>query len=322
MQTIATPLPDRRQFLRLTASVSVGALLAGCGGGGGEAGGATASEPIVVVPGPSVPAPPPTAVVEPMAGNPLNLALTLAYVGAQYYGFAARGSGLPSALTGGIGRAGVATGARLATFSDPLIAAYASELADDKQRHVERLRGQLGTLAAAQPALDLSGAATSAFANAAQAAGIVGTGAAFDPYASDEQFLLAAFLIENAVAATYRTLLGQTDAPATADVLAANLADAIYHGGLVRTLLDDKAATNPAIATALRGVSTVLGAIDGSDVGDQSLAGAAGPSSNIQDAQGRPIPFTRAPSQVLKSLYLSGTAIGGFLPAGANGVSV
>jgi hypothetical protein len=323
MQT-SSPSPDRRQFLRLTASFSAGALLAGCGGGGGgdaAAGDTAASAPIVVVPAPVAAAPPPVAVAGP--SHPLNVALMLAYVGAQYYGYAARGAGLPATLTGGIGQPGAETGARQAGFSDPLVAAYATELADDKQRHVERLRTQMGALAAAQPALDLSGGANGAFSVAARGSGIVGAGASFDPYASDEQFLLGAFLVENAVAATYRTLLAQaaTDASGT-DILSANLADAIYHGGLVRALLDGKAAANPALATALTGATTMLSALDGSNVGDQSLTGATGLSSNIQDAAGRPIPFTRATTQVLKSLYLSGSGIGGFLPAGANGVAV
>ncbi|MEG3164818.1 ferritin-like domain-containing protein [Sphingomonas sp. PB2P19] len=321
MQT-PSPSPDRRQFLRMTAGFSAGALLAGCGGGGGgdAAAGDTASAPIVVVPAPTPASPPPTLVAE--ASHPLNLALTLAYVGAQYYGYAARGTGLSSTLTAGIGRAGGATGARQANFSDPLIAAYAAELADDKQRHVERLRTQTGALAAAQPVVDLSGGANGAFSVAARGSGIIGAGASFDPYAGDDQFLLGAFLVENAVAATYRTLLGQTDDPAVTDILSTNLADAIYHGGLVRTLLDGRATANPSVAAALTGACTMLSALDGSNVGDQSLTGATGLSSNIQDAEGRPIPFTRATAQVLRSLYLSSSGIGGFLPAGINGVAV
>ena len=315
----AQSCPDRRQFLRLTATFSAGALLAGCGGAD-EAD--TASEPIVVVPAPAIPTstPVPTGIAE--GSHPLNLALMLAYIGAQYYGYAARGSGLSSTMTGGIGRAGSVTGARQASFTDPSLAAHAAELADDKQRHVTRLRDQMGALAAAQPTLDLSGAATGAFSAAAQTVGIVAPGVAFDPYASDDQFLLGAFLVEDAVAATYRTLLGQTNDPVAGSILSSNLADAIYHGGLIRTFLDDAAAANPAIDRALSGASTMLGALDASNAGDQSLTGATGVSSNIQDAEGRPIPFTRATTQVLKLLYLSGTGIGGFLPAGVNGVAV
>lgn len=290
-------------------------LLAGCGDGSGDT---SASAPISVVPGAGAATPPP-----PLATtHPLNLALTLAYLGAQFYGFAAQGNGLPAALTSGVGQAGAANGARSATFDDAAGGAYAAELFADKQAHVVALRAQLGALAAAQPALDLSSGATGAFARVAQGAGIVPAGAAFDPYASSKTFLLGAFLLENTVAAAYRTLLAGTDDPATLTLLSANLADAIYHGGLIRALLDDKATTDASIATALQNASALLAGFDGSNLGDQTLAGATGMSANLIAADGVPIPFLRASQQVLRSLALSNSGVGGFLPAGANGVLV
>lgn len=303
---------DRRRFLRLAISLSTGALLAGCGGGG------SGSDAVASVPPPLAAAP----AAAPLQTHPLNLALNLAYVGAQYHGFAARGGGMPASLTSGIGQAGTASGARQATFADPLIAGHAAELADDKQAHVVALRGQIGALAAAQPQIDLSTGATSAFAVAAQKAGIVAPGSGFDPYADDTGFLIGALLIENAAAATYRTLLAQGGDAATATILQSQLADAIYHGGLIRALLDDRSAADPSVGRTLVGIATMLATIDGTNVGDQTLAGATGPSADILDAGGRPIPFLRAGTQVLKTLYLSGSGVGGFLPAGANGVAV
>ena len=311
---INNPPHDRRNFLRLAASFSTGALLTGCGAGD-TGSGSTSSAAVAVVAAPADGAP-----VGP-GMQPLNLALNLAYLGAQYYGYAARGTGLSSSLTSGVGTAGPATGARQATFGDVVIALYAAELADDKQAQLAALRGQMGALAAAQPALDLSTGSSGAFSLAAQAAGIVPAGAAFDPYAGDDNFLLGAFLVENTVAAAYRTLLAQTDDPATAGILSAHLGDSIYHGGLIRALLDDKAAANPAISKALGNTSAMLAAVDGSNIGDQTLEGASGISSNLFDADGRPIPFTRASTQVLKALYLSSSGFGGFMPAGANGIT-
>jgi hypothetical protein len=306
----------RRHFLRLTATFSTGALLAGCGGGGGAD--STATDAIVVVPGPVAAAP----IVAPasQSAHPLNLALNLAYIGAQYYGFAARGTGLATNLTSGVGQAGTATGARQANFGDTMVAGYAAELADDKQGHVVALRAMMGPLAAAQPALDLSTGSTGAFSLAAQGAGMVGAGAAFDPYSSDDNFLLGAFLVENTVAAAYRTLLVQTVDEPTTTLISANLADSIYHGGLIRALLDDKAADNASIGTALGNASALFAALDGSNTGDQTLTGSTGASSNLLDADGRPIPFTRANAQILKTLYLSSSGVGGFMPAGANGI--
>lgn len=302
-------LHDRRRFLRLALGLSAGALLSGCGGGSVDADEAT----VAVVPAVSAPA-------AASGSHPLNLALNLAYLGAAYHGFAARGAGLSADLTGGIGKAGAASGARQATFSDPLIAARAAELADDKQAHVVALRGQIGTLAAAQPQIDLSTGSSGAFATAAQGAGIVATGSGFDPYASDTNFLIGAFLIENAGAAAYRTLLARNGDVAGTTVLTDQLADAIYNGGLIRALLDDRTAADPVLGQAIAELGAMLAKIDGTNVGDQTLAGATGTSSDILDADGRPIPFTRASEQVLKVLSLSGSGIGGFLPAGANGV--
>lgn len=308
---------DRRGFIRLAASVASGALLSACGGGSGQSG---SGDAIVVVPAPTAAASPVMPVMT--ASHRLNLALNLAYLGGQFYGYAGRGRGLPGDLTTGIGQPGQATGARQASFGDAAVANYAVELADDKQAHVVALRAQMGVLAAAQPAIDLSTRSTSAFSLAAQGAGIVAAGASFDPYATDEYFLLGAFLVENAVAAAYRTLLAQGAEDAASAAITANLADAIYHAGLVRSLLDDKAVGDAAIDRALSNASTLLATIDGSNVGDQTLAGASGTSSNIPDAAGRPIPFTRETAQVLKGLYLSNSGIGGFLPSGANGVAL
>lgn len=301
---------NRRRFVRLTLAMSTGALLSGCGGSG-----TAADVPTTAAAATLMPATTPLAV-----GNPLNLALNLSYLGANYYSFAARGVGLAANLTGGMGVIGVATGARQASFTDPLIAAHAAELADDKATHVQSLRNRLGGASAAQPAIDLSTGTTSAFALATRNAGIVASGSAFDPYAGDGVFLIGAFLIENIVAAAYRTLLTQSDDAATTALVMTHLADAIYHGGLIRALLADKASTDASVDQALTQLSALLAQVDGSNVGDQTLANASGLSSNIPDAGGRPIPFTRAPTQVLKALYLSGTAVGGFLPEGANGV--
>ena len=60
-----------------------------------------------------------------------------------------------------------------------------------------------------------------------------------------------------------------------------------------------------------------LVALDGSGV----VAADAGEiAANLPDAEGRPIPFTRDAAQVLRTLTLSTTGIGGFLPMGANGL--
>src|SRR5258706_12312328 len=127
----------------------------------------------------------------------LNFLLSLECLEAQFYSLAATGSGLPAAQLTGTGTAGAATGGRAATFTDPLVAQYANELAREQAAHVAYLRSRLTTLAAAQPAIDIGVTPTGAFSTFARAANIVATGASFDPYASDINFLLAAFMVED-----------------------------------------------------------------------------------------------------------------------------
>lgn len=309
MRSLHTP-HHRRGFLRLGLTVVGGSLLSGCGGG---------SEPeadaVLVVTAPATPSIGPAAAG---ATSAINLALTLGYVGAQYYGVAARGTGLAGAATSGVGQTGTASGGRMVAFADPIVAGHAAELADDKAAHVAALRTQLAGAAAAQPAIDLSPAG--AFSRAARQAGLVATGVTFDPYADDASFLTGAFLLENAVAAAYRTLLAQTADATAAALIGAQLGDAIYHGGLIRSLLDERAATDPTLDRAMLTAAQAMLTLDGTAGGDLSAAAAGGIAANLADAEGRPIPFTRDAAQVLRTLTLSTGGIGGFLPAGANGL--
>jgi len=307
-----TTIPhDRRRFLRLAAGFSTGALLAGCGDG--DPAPPAATTPLVVAPPPAAG---PGVVAAP--AHPLNLALMLGYVGAQYFAVAAHGTILSARMTAGTGPAGAATGGRRVAFADPMVAALASELAAEKAAQVTALRGGIGGAVAAQPALDLSGGASGPFSLAAQRAGIVAAGQAFDPYAGDDAFLLGAFLIDYAATATYRTLVLSGADEVITTAAAGQLAEAIYHGGLIRTVLGARAVADPAVDASMARMTAMLSTLDGSDAGAQPQSLSA--SANLLDAQGRAIPFTRAPLQVLSTLYLSTGAAGGFLPMGANGV--
>lgn len=249
----------------------------------------------------------------------LNLALNLAYLGAQYHGRAVGGGGLSSAMITGIGRPGVVLGSRGVAFADPTIAATAADLAADKADQVASLRLRLGGAAAAMPVLDLSPSVDGAFTRTARAAGLVSS-AAFDPYASDGNYLLGAFMIEDGVAATLRGM-SVTAPDAVSSPLDDDLAHAIYTGGLVRALLDQQAAADPALGENLTRLCAALARFDGSDVGDQAMTNAGSGSANLTDAAGRPIPFMRSTDQTLRLMMLCAGARGGFLPYGANGLT-
>ena len=132
----------------------------------------------------------------------LNFALNLEYLEANYYHFAAFGTAIPTDVQGT--SPGAITGGAKVNFTDPLVSQYAREIAADELEHVRFLRSVLGLAAVAQPAINISGAANGAFSAAAQAAGLVPSGAAFDPYASDEAFLLGAYIFEDVGVTAYK----------------------------------------------------------------------------------------------------------------------
>jgi len=185
----------RRAFMK-TAATGVAAvgglsLLAACGD----------DDDNMSVPFPT-PTPTPAAVSTDVAV--LNFALNLEYLEAQFYSYAANGTGLAANLLTGVGTQGAVTGGRKVNFTDPIVAAYAKEIAGDELAHVTFLRTQLGTAAISQPAIDIDVTATSAFSNAARAAGLIGAGEAFDVYANDNNFLLGAYIFEDVGVTAYK----------------------------------------------------------------------------------------------------------------------
>ncbi|MBN8806767.1 MAG: ferritin-like domain-containing protein [Sphingomonas sp.] len=265
----------------------------------------------------------------------LNFALNLEYLEANFYSFAVNGT----AITGidGTGAQGSATGGRKVNFTDPVVAAYAREIAQDELAHVNFLRTQLGSAKVAQPTIDLGTSPSGAFSSAARAAGIItDVSASFDPYASDENFLLGAFIFEDVGVTAYKgaapLITNKTYLEAAAGILAVEA----YHAGLVRTVLYRKGigtpatatapaiAANPALITYAGQISDARDSLDGSSDDDQGIANvtvAEGSGSNIAPLDANGIAYSRSTGQVLNIVYLNKAQVtmGGFFPAGVNG---
>ncbi|HZG10097.1 MAG TPA: ferritin-like domain-containing protein [Allosphingosinicella sp.] len=315
---------ERRAFLRSGSSAAMAAagagLLAGCFGGDDNN-----SQP---QPGPPPPPPPPTGTPPPPPpptgaitdADILNFALNLEYLEAQFYAIAANGAYLPDNLLGGTGTRGQVTGGKQVQFTDPVVAAYAREIANDERQHVVFLRATLGASAVAQPAIDISVTANSAFSAAARAAGLIGPNDAFDPYVSDENFLLGAYIFEDVGVTAYKgaspLITNKTFLEAAAGILAAEA----YHAGLVRTVLYAKGVQMPALVDATEKISDARDSLDNPRDVDQGVR-QRGQMSNIVPADANGLAYSRTPGDVLNIVYLTAAAAqqGGFFPAGVNG---
>ena len=261
----------------------------------------------------------------------LNFALNLEYLEAQFYSYAATGAGLAATLTDGTSSTGTAvaggavTGGQQVTFTDPIVSAYAKEIAKDEVAHVTFLRAQLGTAKVAQPALDIGGTdANGAFSKAAQAAGLVPAGTAFNPYASDNNFLLGAYIFEDVGVTAYKGAAALISNKTFVEAAGGLLAVEAYHAALVRATLYAKGIAVPALRTSADAISNARDSLDGVADLDQGISPAATPygtGSNITPADANGLALGRTTGQVLNIVYLNSAAVslGGFFPAGVNG---
>ncbi|MEW4449851.1 ferritin-like domain-containing protein [Qipengyuania sp. JC766] len=254
----------------------------------------------------------------------LNFALNLEYLEAQFYVQAATGMGLPENLLGGSGTRGQATGGRRVNFTDTAVAQYAREIAADEQAHVAFLRQALGSAVVAQPTIDIGTSPTGAFSTAARAAGLIGPGQSFDPYANDENFLLAAYIFEDVGVTAYKGASPLISNATFLEAAAGILAVEAYHASLVRTTLYAKGLQTPSLIDASIAISNARDSLDGQSDLDQGLTTSrmsGGVASNIAPLDENGIAFSRSAGQVLNIVYLNNMAVtgGGFFPNGVNG---
>jgi len=284
---------DRRRFLRAAGFAGAGVATAGIASRAGVASAAEAD---------SYGAPSDAAV--------LNFALNLEYLEAEFYLHAVTGSGLPANLTGGKGNMGGVFGGRQVHFKTPAIQQFAKEISGDELAHVTFLRSALGSAKVARPAISIY----SAFVSAARAAGLVGPHDDFDVYASEENFLLGAFIFEDVGVTAYKgaapLISNKTYLGAAAGILAVEA----YHAAGIRALLYAKG-----LGTAANAISGARDSLDGPTDDDQGVI--VNGKVNLVPADSNGLAFGRSTGDVLNVVYLTPESArkGGFFPTGVNG---
>ena len=287
----------------------------------------------------------------------LNFALNLEYLEANFYYLAAFGTTIDvsnaASLAAGAavqGITGTGTQGPVTVKSNPqvpfqsvAIGSYAVETAIEEGKHVAFLRQTLGPVAVAQPAIDLNSW------NALASAALIGP--TFDPFASETNFLIGAYVFEDVGVTAYHgaaplfttTATGKAYLGAAAGILAVEA----YHAGLIRSTINN---LDPTGSVGLQGLTQKISTLRANlskaalstaaqatatpdDIPVQSqnvvLAGAAATSaSTIVNADANVVAFSRNTTQVL-NIVTGGGAVNGtkvispatgvFFPAGLNG---
>lgn len=289
----------------------------------------------------------------------LNFALNLEYLEANFYYMAAFGTTIDVAnsastaagaplikLSGTVGAAGAVSGGSKVPFTTIEVASYAIETAIEEGKHVQTLLTALGSAAVAQPAINI-GTSFQALAAAAKIPG----GSSFSPYASDEAFLVGAYVFEDVGVTAYHGAASLLTESSNLTVAAGILAVEAYHAGLIRTTINYLDPTGASIGaytnliSALRASlslaaspTTLSGAAanpydaNPDDYGlatvTVSIGGGMTTATRITDADPtNVVAFARDTTQVLNIVTgggaVSGTnvvspAVGIFFPAGLN----
>jgi hypothetical protein len=235
-----------------------------------------------------------------------NFALNLEYLEAEYYLRAVSGQGLSPSLTTGVGTKGTVTGGSLVPFSTTAGAFSAIRIAIDELSHVEFLRGAPGAAAIAEPTIDLQ----TSFTTLAVTAGLVPAGQTFNPFASELDFLIGAYIFEDVGVTAYAGAAASISSPTNLSYAASILAVEAYHADAIRLALAQQGQ-----GTATDAISALRAKLSG--VGDVGT-NAYGNPFNFSNVDASGLAFRRTPTQVLSIVYGGGTSSGLFFPNGIN----
>ena len=247
----------------------------------------------------------------------LNFALSLEYLGAEFYLNALTGSGVGSADAGS--SPGTVTGAAMVPgLAASVYAGIAADFAQDELGHVRFLRSAItaaGGTPVSRPAIDFG----VGFQGIATAAGL-GT---FNAFASPATFLLGAFSFEDVDVTAYTGAAPLISAAANLNAAAGIQAIEAYHAGSIRTSIVAYDVINPPTGSALsltaqaNAIQTVRATLGGGMETTLSSTGiVAATSTNA-------IGYARTTDEVLHIVYGAGGGAGlskgGFFPSGING---
>nr|MBA2532093.1 ferritin-like domain-containing protein [Nocardioidaceae bacterium] len=152
------------------------------------------------------------------------------------------------------------------------------------------------------------------FTAAARAAGLIGPGQTFDPYANENNFLLAAFIFEDVGVTALKGAAPLINNKTYLEAAAGILAVEAYHAATIRTSLYEKG-----LRAAANKISAARDSLDGTSDLDQGIGN--DDVANITPADKNAIAFSRSAAQVLNVVYLTPQERrqGGFFPDGVNG---
>ena len=247
----------------------------------------------------------------PTDADVLNFALNLEYLEANYYLLGVTGAPLPTSMTGG-GPAVIAPATPQVPFQTEQLASYFLRIAADEQTHVSFLREALGGSAVPQPPIDL----VTSFTTLAVAAGLISSGQTFNPFASEIDFIIGAYIFEDVGVTAYGGGAAYLSDPNNIAYAGSVLAIEGYHSGAIRGYLASQG--GGAVTNAIANLRAKLSnAFD--DFGTD-LSSTGGSPFNIVNSDINGQTFRRSFGQVLNVVYGGAGPTGGlFFTSGMNG---
>lgn len=255
----------------------------------------------------------------------MNFALNMSYLCGQYYCFALFGRSLLTDEVNGFGfggaQPGSSTGGSSVSWNDRPAELAMLEVGFDTFSNIRGLRNILRADLVAQPDIDVSPAPFTTFM---RNAGVIGSGDTFNPYASTDNFLLGALLINDMMMTMYRGMIPTVVNPLVLATMSGLLTTRAAHAAAIRQMVYRRSAANQALIVQADRISDQRDRLDGSSDVDQGLspqvvAGQFVTNITACDANGEA--FSRTPQQVLNIVYGTSAAVsrGGFFPAGVAG---